>query len=118
MSGAPIGWDATYSGEIPPWVIGHPQPAILALAETGRLHGTLLDIGCGTGEHTLLAAELGCDALGIDISSVAIQMARRSAAQRGIDARFQVMDAFEIVDLAQIFDVAIDSGHFHCVVAA
>ena len=48
-------FDAAYSGT-PPWDIGRPQPAFLALAEAGALRGRVLDVGCGTGEHTLMAA--------------------------------------------------------------
>ncbi|WP_258053505.1 class I SAM-dependent methyltransferase [Streptomyces sp. Ru72] len=46
----------------PPWDIGRPQPAFLALADAGLLHGRVLEVGCGTGEHTLMAARLGLEA--------------------------------------------------------
>src|ERR1700735_2878166 len=55
-------------GSAPPWDIGHPQPAFLALARSGELRGRVLDIGCGTGEHALMAAGLGLDATGIDVA--------------------------------------------------
>ena len=48
----------------PPWDIGRPQPAFLELAETGSLRGRVLDVGCGTGEHALMAAGLGRPATG------------------------------------------------------
>ena len=37
----------------PPWDIGRPQPAFLALAEASAIQGRVLDVGCGTGEHRL-----------------------------------------------------------------
>jgi len=46
----------------PPWDIGRPQPAFAALARTGAFRGRILDVGCGTGEHAVLAAQLGLDA--------------------------------------------------------
>ena len=49
-------WDSSYTGSSPPWDIGRPQPAFLRLADAGALTGALLDAGCGTGEHTILAA--------------------------------------------------------------
>ena len=61
-------WDSSYTGPSPPWDIGRPQPALLRLADAGALTGALLDAGCGTGEHTILAAQQGADALGIDVS--------------------------------------------------
>src|SRR5262249_42209161 len=52
-----------YTGT-PPWDIGRPQPAFQRLADEGALRGRVLDAGCGTGEHTLMAAALALDALG------------------------------------------------------
>ena len=107
-------WDDAYAGNVPPpWDIGKPQPAFLRLAGQGLLAGHVLDAGCGTGEHTLLAASSGADALGIDGSSLAIERARGKAAERGIEARFEVADALSLADLGLSFDVVIDSGLFH-----
>src|SRR5579884_1241394 len=58
----------------PPWDIGHPQAPFLAIAEAGELRGRVLDIGCGTGEHALMAAARGLDATGIDAVPAAIEM--------------------------------------------
>ena len=107
-------WDDAYAGNFPaPWDIGKPQPAFLRLAGQRLLAGRVLDAGCGTGEHTLLAASSGADALGIDGSSLAIERARGKAAERGIKARFEVADALSLADLGLSFDTVIDSGLFH-----
>jgi SAM-dependent methyltransferase len=107
-------WDSSYTADAQaPWDIGRPQPAFLRLAEAGLLAGLVLDAGCGTGEHTLLAASRGADAVGIDISPLAIERARGKAAARGIDARFEVGDALRLTDLGLTFDTVIDSGLFH-----
>src|SRR5580700_100809 len=84
-----MSWDESYTGEQPPpWDIGRPQPVFVRLAEQGLLSGRVLDAGCGTGEHVLLAAEHGAtDPTGIDLSPTAIEAARAKAAQRGISAR-------------------------------
>jgi 2-polyprenyl-3-methyl-5-hydroxy-6-metoxy-1,4-benzoquinol methylase len=63
-----------YAGR-PPWDIGRPQPAFVALAEDGALCGRVLDVGCGTGEHTLMAAAASLDATGIDLVAGALQIA-------------------------------------------
>ena len=89
VADAPHDWDDSYAGPPPPWDIGRPQPAFVRLAEAGALTGALLDAGCGTGEHTILAALHGARALGIDVSPRAIEIARRKAAERGIDASFR-----------------------------
>ena len=109
-------WDDSYAGDVPaPWDIGRPQPAFLRLAEQGLLAGRVLDSGCGTGEHTLLAAAHGADATGVDVSGLAIRRARDKAAERGLVARFEVGDALRLADLGLTFDVIIDSGVFHVI---
>ena|ERR1700677_4586416 len=106
-------WDGSYAGSSPPWDIGRPQPAFVRLADAGLLTGALLDAGCGTGEHTILAARRGARALGIDVSPLAIEIARRKAAQRGVDTSFQVLDALRLDTLGEVFDTIVDSGLFH-----
>ena len=106
-------WDDSYTGPPPPWDIGRPQPAFVRLAEAGALSGALLDAGCGTGEHTILAARQGARALGIDVSPRAIETARRKAAERSISASFQLLDALHLDTLGETFDTIVDSGLFH-----
>jgi SAM-dependent methyltransferase len=106
-------WDDAYSGQAPPWDLGRPQPAFVRLAASGLLTGQALDAGCGTGEQTLLAASSGADALGVDVSPLAIERARGKAAARGIKARFEVADALNLAELGLTFDTVIDSGLFH-----
>lgn len=105
-------WDSSYAGASPPWDIGRPQPAFVRIAD-GALAGALLDAGCGTGEHAILAARHGARALGIDVSRRAVEIARRKAAERGVDAQFEVLDALRIEMLGESFDTILDSGLFH-----
>ncbi|MEO6886057.1 MAG: class I SAM-dependent methyltransferase [Jatrophihabitantaceae bacterium] len=105
-------WDTAYAG-VPPWEIGRPQAVFVALAEAGRLDGRLLDVGCGTGETTLLAAAHGANAFGIDLSHRAVVLARAKAAQRGVPARFDVADVLHLDWTGELFDTVIDSGTFH-----
>ena len=107
-------WDDSYAASTPaPWDIGRPQPAFVRLAEQGLLAGRVLDSGCGTGEQTLLAAAHGADAVGVDVSGLAVRRARQKAAERGLVARFEVGDALRLADLGLTFDAIIDSGVFH-----
>jgi SAM-dependent methyltransferase len=107
-----LGFDSAYLGT-PPWDIGAPQPAIAELAEHGAFGSRVLDAGCGTGEHALLAAGLGRDAVGIDASPRAIALANNKAAVRGLKVRFLVWDALDLGSLGEVFDTVIDSGLFH-----
>jgi cyclopropane fatty-acyl-phospholipid synthase-like methyltransferase len=105
-------FDAMYAGT-PPWDIGRPQPAFLELAERGKLRGRVLDVGCGTGEHALMAASFGLEATGIDTSPTAIAIAESKARERGLTARFLVWNALELAALGDTFDTTLDSGLFH-----
>ncbi len=106
-------FDASYVAGRPPWDIGRPQSAFRELADRGRLVGRVLDVGCGTGEHALMAAALGHDATGVDVASTAVDIARRKAGERGLDARFLTWNALELADLGESFDTVLDCGLFH-----
>jgi cyclopropane fatty-acyl-phospholipid synthase-like methyltransferase len=107
-------WDASYTaGQPAPWDIGRPQSAFVRLADEGRLTGQLLDAGCGTGEHALLAASRGAEVTGIDVAPTAIARARAKASERGLTARFEVADALDLGSLRLTADTVIDSGVFH-----
>jgi len=107
-------FDAIYASETPPaWDIGRPQPAFDRLAKAGDLVGSVLDPGCGTGEHALLAASLGHKVVGVDLSAKAIELAMTKAARRGVEARFLVADALRLPDLGEQFDTVLDCGLFH-----
>src|SRR5260370_42021470 len=87
-------FDAMYSGT-PPWDIGHPQPCMQAIADAGGLRGRVLDAGCGTGEHAIMAAGMGLETPGIDPSPTALELAPRKAAQPGVDAAVLLPDALD-----------------------
>ncbi|NUQ61844.1 MAG: class I SAM-dependent methyltransferase [Pirellulales bacterium] len=105
-------FEQMYQGHAP-WDTGRPQPAIIQLAEAGRIHGSVLDVGCGTGENVLYLAARGHDCWGIDFVPVAIERARAKAAQRGMNAHFIVGNALELAKLGRQFDTVIDCGLFH-----
>jgi SAM-dependent methyltransferase len=105
-------FDAAYEGT-PPWEIGAPQPALGKLAGRGLFRGRFLDVGCGTGEHALLAAELGLDATGLDSSPRAIAIAQDKADRRGLPVHFRVGDALDLGSREERFDTVVDSGLFH-----
>jgi cyclopropane fatty-acyl-phospholipid synthase-like methyltransferase len=106
------GFDAVYAGQ-PPWDIGRPQAAFVALADAGLIRGRVLDAGCGTGEHVLMCADLGLDATGVDLAQVALRAAEGKARARGLTARFIRQDARHLSELGEIFDTALDCGLFH-----
>ena len=105
-------FNEAYESRTAPWVIGEPQPAIVALEQTGRIRGRVLDAGCGLGEHTILLTALDYDVLGVDYAPAAVEQARQNAAARGVDARFEVADATNLTADGG-YDTIVDSALFH-----
>ena len=106
-------FDSIYASGTPPWEIGRPQSAFLELANAGRLVGRVLDVGCGTGEHALMAAAIGLEATGLDAAAQALVMARNKATERRLNVRFLEYDALELAALNEQFDTVLDCGLFH-----
>jgi SAM-dependent methyltransferase len=82
---------------------------VAAIHEDDRV----LDIGCGTGQPTLMAARRASrgHVLGIDLSAPMLERARADAAEQGIaNARFEQGDAQVHPFPHGGFDVAISSG--------
>ena len=111
-------FDTAYAdGGVPTWDIGRPQPAVVRLAATGAFGepgSTVLDAGCGTGEHALLLAAIGHPVVGVDLAAEAIRRAGAKAAERGAHPppTFLVGDALDLGSLGR-FDTALDVGLFH-----
>jgi len=96
-----------------PWDIGRPQKEYVQLEQAGEIVGSVLDVGCGTGENALYLAEHGHDVWGIDFAPTAIQKAQEKAEQRHPTATFRVLNVLELLTLGRKFDTVIDSGLFH-----
>lgn len=111
----PHSFDDSYASSTPPpWDIGRPQPAFERLVRSGALTGKVLDVGCGTGEHALLAAACGHEAVGVDSARRAVELAQAKAVARALAARFVVGDALDLMgELGERFDTVLDCGLFH-----
>ena len=109
-------WDEAYLGNNAPWDIGRPQPAIARIAEWGGLVEPVLDSGCGSGEHALLAASMGLEVTGVDVAQTAIEHARGKARSRGLLAEFIVGDVLALGQVERLdppFRTVLDVGCFH-----
>jgi SAM-dependent methyltransferase len=103
-------FQSMYAGQAP-WDIGKPQPAFVAVAD--QIAGSVLDAGCGTGDHSLYFARRGCQVTGIDFVDEAIQRARKKAEGQNLPVTFLGKDALALKGWSERFDNAIDSGLFH-----
>ncbi|MCG8424378.1 MAG: class I SAM-dependent methyltransferase [Proteobacteria bacterium] len=101
-----------YNGQ-PPWEIHRPQEAFVRLCDARGVRGSVLDVGCGSGENALLFAARGHEVWAIDMVPKAIDMACAKAEQRGLEVTFRVADALALETLGRSFDTVIDSALFH-----
>lgn len=117
-------FESAYRGETaalglgvrPPWSIGEPQPELAALIEQGKVHGDVLDVGCGEAAVSLYLAESGYTTVGLDLSPTAIELARAEAARRGIgNASFEVADISAFTGYDGRFGTILDSTLFHSI---
>jgi SAM-dependent methyltransferase len=117
-------FEALYQGDPPgeglaafdviAWDIGEPQPAVVALEQSGQLHGDILDAGCGLGANALFLAECGYRVTGFDAAPTAITRARQRAEDRRVAAEFIQADATRLDGFEQRFTTVLDSALYHC----
>lgn len=72
--------------------------------------GKILDIGCGSGKHTILFAEEGFKSYGIDISESGIQLSKKISEWKGLEEKtnFLLSDVMNLPFKKEEFNVVID----------
>ncbi|KAI0780117.1 S-adenosyl-L-methionine-dependent methyltransferase [Fomes fomentarius] len=113
------GWDEAWKGNTTPWDAGKAQPALTGLLKSGAIDlprtGRALVPGCGRGyDAVAIAAALGLETLGTDISSNAVNAARGYLQTTGdleAKVKFDVADFFAMEEAAA-YDVIYDYTFF------
>ena len=83
-------WDERYASGA---YAARTHPTKLLVDRIDELpRGRALDVACGAGRNSLYLAEHGYDVDAVDISSVALDRARATAAKRGLDVNWIEMD--------------------------
>jgi len=99
------------------WAVEAPAlEAARVLKRLARIvpHGKLLDVGCGEGRHSILAAKLGFRVTGVDFEPQALERARRFArAKRARGIVFRRASVFRLPFAEASFDVVLDYGCLH-----
>lgn len=80
-----------------------------------HIKGTVLDLGCGGGRHSILLAQNGFEVNGIDFADIAIKQARVNAHEAGVDklTHFEVGNVLNLPYADNYFDVINDDGCLH-----
>jgi cyclopropane fatty-acyl-phospholipid synthase-like methyltransferase len=97
----------------PVWGTGGTPPEVVTAIGSGRNPGRALDLGCGTGTHSIYLSQHGWDVVGVDFSRTAIAGARDKARQAGVQIDWRVADVTRLESLTGPFDFALDVGCFH-----
>ena len=92
MSSEPF-WEDFYGSGKSRWS-GRPN-ASLVDEVAGLEPGTALDLGCGEGADAIWLAARGWTVTGADISETALRVARRHAAEAGVDVTWERRDLAE-----------------------
>ena len=100
-SGVPVGYDDFSSRGFLDEVI--PRLALR------RARARVLELGTGIGPGAIYLAERGFAVHAVDVIPEAIEQARRIAAERGLDVRFEVIDITRIPHQGPAYDLIVDS---------
>jgi SAM-dependent methyltransferase len=67
----------------------------------------VLDLGCGTGRHSLELVRQGFSVVGVEIGQELVEIARKDAAEQGLEAEFVQADLREL-DYEDEFDIVLN----------
>ena len=108
-------WEKVYQSTSNPFDIDEPYQWIVELENDKKVHGNILDVGCGAGHNSIFLASKGYSVIGVDISSNAIQRAQIKANEKHILVEFIQADIRNIDGYDSKFDTMIDIGCFHSI---
>lgn len=83
-------WNERYATQGLVWGVGANR--FVAAELSGLSPRRALDLGCGQGRNAIWLAQQGHTVTGVDVSDVAIDHARRLAAEAGVDVEFVAHD--------------------------
>ncbi|VVC75780.1 Trans-aconitate 2-methyltransferase [Aquicella siphonis] len=107
-------WDHRYREHDTPWERGKPDIEMQRLF-TAYIHKNahVLEIGCGYGTNARWLAEAGYHVTAVDISSTAIEQAKKLTSALDLTLQFKTLDFMREWQSLPQFDAVFDSAVFH-----
>ena len=98
-----------------PWIYDTPPAILIEMVNNGIVKPCrTIDLGCGIGNYSIYLAAKGFTVTGIDISSVAIEIAKKSAKEKNTICKFFVADLFgDLGDVGHDYEFAYDWELLH-----
>jgi SAM-dependent methyltransferase len=98
-----------------PWNVETPPDILKNLVETEKIKPCkVIELGCGAGNYLIYLSTKGFNPTGIDISPTAINIAKKSAVERGVQCNFIAADVLgDMTEINEQFDFAYDWHLLH-----
>jgi SAM-dependent methyltransferase len=73
-----------------------------------------IELGCGTGNYVMYLTQQGFEVMGVDISNTAIEIAKKSASEKGVKCKFIAADVLgDMPEIRETYDFAYDWELLH-----
>ena len=98
-----------------PWNMETPPGILRGLVDSGKIKPCkVIELGCGAGNYIIYLSTKGFDPTGVDIAASAIDIAKKSAAEKGIKCNFITADVLgDMIEINELFDLAYDWEVLH-----
>jgi ubiquinone/menaquinone biosynthesis C-methylase UbiE len=110
-------WDQIYRKyplESLGWELGRPRQVLVELVEKELIKkGKALDVCCGAGTNTVYLAQKGFEVTAMDISTKALEYAKKKAEQASVKINFMLQSFVDLPFGDAEFDFVFDMGCFH-----
>lgn len=119
MSPVDYDWDKAYAtGEyLREWDYRFPSQELVAIVAADLIPrgGTTLDVGCGAGREAVFLAQCGFNSIGVDISQVALDVARQRASEANVHVDWRLGSVLMLPVDDRSVDFTNDRGCFHLI---
>jgi len=103
-----------YKNGFIPWAHSKPDFNLVDMVNQWPIKACkTLEIGCGIGTDSIWLSENGFDVTAIDVSPIAIEMAKKKAENSKADCHFRVFNFLTDSMNQSYFDFVFDRGYFH-----